>query len=189
MNFLKTIFLTFWLVCVPARAQGEYDRIGFSGFAGPDIRYTLMNGQWHGMLLGGRAGMLIHHAYAIGVAGYSLVNSIDADAPDDQDLSLSYAGLDLNWIIRPHEPVHGGFKLLVGGGYVSLKDRSVAGDYVNVIEPEWFFEGNVRRWLQIVLGFSYRFMYRQDRYVNDWDLNQLSIGMMAKFGWFKIAYD
>jgi len=184
MKLVKFLILIAFL-SLPSLSKGE---IALSGYIGPVTKYTFLNSEF-GFLLGGRGGLLVNHVFSVGAGGYSLINRVDADHPKGEEMDFMYGGVTLDWMFVPFETVHGGFTCLFGKGYINLNKGDKPTERFFVIEPEWFFQGNVTSFLQIDLGFSYRWAFDVDSYISSWwQTSQAAVNLMVKFGKFKIDY-
>lgn len=188
MKVLRFAGTILFMCCLYLQA-GEGPGLTFSGFGGPAFRTTLLNDEI-GMLAGARGGLLINSIFAVGAGGYGLVDGVRSDSPEKQKIGMYYGGGIIDWIIRPIETVHGGFTLLIGGGTINLRDKPESGDGFFVLEPEWFFEGNVTTFLQIDLSIGIRLLFGSDQHIRDFlGYSNGFVGVMVKFGKFQIEYE
>lgn len=108
-------------------------------FGGPAVGLTKMQGA-RSTLLGGVAGIILQHRYAIGLAGYGLCSSIygEGSTPETQrEIGLGFGGIYLADIITPDAFIHPILHLLIGGGAVAYHGgvREVEGMAAKAIDP------------------------------------------------------
>ena len=177
----------------PSKAVPAGKEVIHTGCVAPAVKFTRFNEQW-AFLAGGRVGYLLMSQFSIGLEGYQLISPVESSLPGSPELDLRYGGIYLDWVYRPFELVHGGFSLLTGRGQVDLEEGTGDPDDFFVLEPQWFFQGNVTPFLQVVWGFSYRLVLGSNRMIdasahdNWFDLSQLATGVQLKLGWFQIDY-
>lgn len=157
------------LFTLPAFAQDEETLIGgkitSSGFGGPVLKLTGVNGET-GLLMGGRGGWIINHAFSIGGAGYGLVTNVNAKTPSiygERYLNFGYGGLDLEYTPASNDLIHASFIMLIGAGGIGYRDadfnvRHKSTDTFFVLEPEANMTLNVTHYFRISAGFSYRYI-------------------------------
>lgn len=188
---MKFIILSLVLtVVLHAKSMPEQPPLPHTGFGGAIIKFTPLNNQYS-LLTGLRASYLLHSTFAVGLEAYTLATPVEADMPPGQDISLSYGGLSIDYIFRPFELVHGGLTFLVGQGVIDLKEgpASTGNTDFYILEPGWFFQGNVTTWFQIDLGVGYRYIHSDVEPINsNWDISHLTSTIMLKFGKFKTDY-
>jgi len=177
-------------------------KISHGGYGGPEIRTTVVNGEY-GALVGGRAAYIINRSYSLGIAGYGLVNNIKADAPYDTSyIHFGYGGLLLGYEMRPDKLVHLSFNTLVGAGGATLGDKfedsdrdndedwdrdrwEDKGDVFFVLEPSLNLTLNMTKFFRIDLGGSYRYITGINLAgVKADELSGPSINLTLRFGFF-----
>jgi hypothetical protein len=146
--------------------------IHHGGFGGPVVKMTRINGE-DALLVGGRGGWIINHAFVIGAGGYGLVSDVRPKTPgflNEDLLMLGYGGLELEFIAASDKLVHLSFPVLIGAGAVGYRyghfgndmnldfnfDRKF--DTFFVIEPGANVELNVVSFFRITAGVSYRYV-------------------------------
>ncbi len=138
------------------------------GFGGPVVKFTEVADEF-GVLIGGRGGWIINDSFVIGAGGYGLVNEENFDDFFDDDgnrweLLMGYGGLELEYIVRPHEVAHVSLSVLIGAGgtmwerYGGPHDWEDDVDAFFVTEPGLNAIVNVTKHLRIGFGGSYRFV-------------------------------
>jgi hypothetical protein len=163
------------------------------------IGYTQIDGR-DGLISGARAGVIIDHAFAIGLGGYGFVNNIDYHTYINNDLpeytlAGGYGGLFVEPIIAGSSPVHLSFPVFFGIGGVALLDDSgdhwdneyfdVDNDVFFVVEPAVELEFNLTRFFRTALAASYRHTSNLELYQTDPDvLRGFNFGITFKFGKF-----
>ncbi|MBN1895080.1 hypothetical protein JW906_11320 [bacterium] len=176
--------------------------ITHGGFGGPVVKWTSVQKEF-GVLVGGRGGWIINHAFSIGAGGYGLVNSIPPqDNVDfgnwffsDPVLGMGYGGFEMEVIVRSDRLVHSTIILLIGAGGVGFheawdsdwedRDDHYQWDSFFILEPGVNVELNVTGFFRLNVGASYRFVSGVDK----WGLSESDIGGPAttltfKFGKF-----
>lgn len=175
---MKTLlFLAGFLASFPLLAQ-EQTLIGSSsidhgGYGALVVKFTSVNDRL-GVLVGGRGGWIIDHTFAIGGAGYGLVNRVPAKGigPFGQHyLNFGYGGLDLEYIANSNSLVHYSLHTLIGAGMVGYRSADwedvswthgdgwdARQDRFFVIEPGANIDVNVTTWFRASAGASYRFI-------------------------------
>ena len=144
------------------------------GFGGPVLKVTQINDVF-GLMVGGRAGWIYKHTYAIG--GWILrlaQRHRGRDVADsEREFEFAYSGLELEYILAPGQDVHLSAHTLMGFG--GLTDRyQRAGPYYGyydeygrwggpddsffIVEPGLNIVWNMKTYLQIYFGGSYRYI-------------------------------
>ncbi len=175
---MKTLlFLAGFLASFPLLAQ-EQTLVGSSsidhgGYGALVVKFTSVNDRL-GVLVGGRGGWIIDHTFAIGGAGYGLVNEVPAKGIGplgQQFLNFGYGGLDLEYIANSNSLVHYSLHTLIGAGMVGYRSAGwedvswthgdvwdARHDRFFVIEPGANIDVNVTTWFRASAGASYRFI-------------------------------
>jgi len=173
--------------------QGEIDH---GGFGGPVVKFTSINNQF-GVLVGGRGGWIINHAFIIGGGGYGLVNEVEGVKylnGKKMFLHLGYGGFEMEYIMNWEKIVHGSVYLLIGGGGVDHREswsdwnmnwKDGKPDAFFVLEPAVNFEINLISFFRIGVGASYRFISGiNESGLNNSDIAGPSAVISLKFGKF-----
>ena len=205
---MKTFLLIAVLLiisCYQLPAQEETlignGEITHGGFGGPVVKYTQIKGE-PAVLVGGRGGWIINHAFTIGGGGYGLVNDINANNPPTfllwegkPFLNFGYGGVELEYIIQSERLIHFSVCTLIGGGAVSYRNELWNDDDMDdwdsptdaffVFEPSANVELNIISFFRINGGVSYRFIsgVHFDDLKNN-DLAGPSAQLTLKFGQF-----
>ena len=154
--------------------------ISHGGFGGPIFQLTQFDGQ-AGIMIGGRGGWIIDHAFFLGGGGMALINDIEVyPAPDNMRyLDFGYGGLDLGFILASDRLIHMTVSSLIGGGAVQYRsssdydhDNHTDDDPFLMIQPEVNLEINVTRFFRVAMGGGYR-------YITGIDLDGISDDMLS----------
>lgn len=155
-NEIRTIFSK-------GKTNGAYGAFSFG--------YSKIDGK-EAFLSGARAGLVIDHSLAIGLAGVGFVNDLDyKDIFDYQDLHVGlaggYGGVFIEPVIASRFPVHVSFPMLFGVGGVALVNDSEwwdhyyqlnnDEDFFLVFEPAAEAELNLAKFFRVSAYLSYRF--------------------------------
>lgn len=192
------------ILAAPVMAQKEEtllgEKIEHGGFGGPVIKFTEMKDKF-AVLVGGRGGWIINHAFSIGGAGFGLVNQ-DIDereiSPDTTVfMTMGYGGLELEYTANSSKLVHMTVSSLIGVGGIDyvIKDRLDGGsdqtydvfdgDFFFVFEPAINGEVNMVSFFRINAGVSYRYINGiETEGIGDSDLAGLAAQITLKFGKF-----
>ena len=162
------------------------------GFGGPVIKFTQVNGEF-GLLIGGRGGWIINHAFVIGGGGYGLTSSVSSNIIQDGELlnlTMGYGGVEMEYIYLSDSLVHASIYLLLGGGGLTYKDFS-NGEYPKIIDKFWVanpsinIEVNITPFFRIAVGAGYRFITDVDLgYLTNSDIAGVEGVLTFKFGKF-----
>ena len=143
------------------------------GFGGPVLKITRINDVF-GLMVGGRGGWIYKHTYAIGGGLYGLLRDI-SPSDSERDFEFAYSGLELEYIVAPSRDVHFSVQTLIGFGGLTDRyqryDRYYYDEYGEyggrfggpddtffIIEPQLNIVWNMKTYLQIYFGGSYRYI-------------------------------
>ena len=184
------------LLAVPAFAQEETlldTEIQSGGYGGPEVKISPMLGAT-GILVGGRGGWMINHAFMIGGAGYGLVNDIRVNNVTVNGrpafLGFGYGGLALEYTGNYEKLVHYTVGLMIGGGGVEYRDsiynfHDENWDAVFVLEPSVGVEMNITTFFRFGVGVSYRYVSGVNTFgLTNKDLSNATATITLKFGTF-----
>ena len=143
-----TIFLFCFMLTTPLWAEEDLKETetgkpsNGAVFGGPVLKVTQINDVF-GLMVGGRAGWIYKHRYAIGGGFYGLLRDIEVEVPYpsergfefaydgvefeyipdslEREFEFAYSGLELEYIAAPDRDVHLSVQTLVGFG--GLTDR------------------------------------------------------------------
>ena len=174
------IILIVFIVALPALLNAEEKTLfgdDFkSGFYGaPAFKITFVNSEL-AVLLGGHGAWIVNKTFSLGMGGYWL-------AEDVGNLSMTYGGLELGYVLFPDRLLHPAFTALFATGNASLGSSN---DVFFAIEPNVNLEVNVTTWFKANIGASYRFVMGVDGLtgINNRDLGGPAVGIILKFGFF-----
>ena len=167
------------------------------GFGGPVLKVTRINDVF-GLMVGGRAGWIYKHTYAIGGGFYGLLRDIEVETSSfEREFEFAYSGLELEYIIAPSRDVHLSAHTLIGfGGLTDRYQRVVPyygydeygrfggpDDSFFIIQPGFNIVWNMKTYLQIYFGGSYRYIRGVDiEGLDNADLNGYSVVVTFRFG-------
>ena len=199
-----TIFLFFFILITslcaeeaPKETTAEKPRNSGS-FGGPVLKVTNINDVF-GLIVGGRGGWSYKHTYAIGGGFYGLLRDIAVEVPDSdfqREFEFAYGGLELEYIIAPRQDIHLSTQTLVGFGGLTDRYQRVyvyydeyggrlggPDDSFFIIEPGLNIVWNMKTYLQIYFGASYRYIRGIGvEGLDNADLNGLSVAVTFRFG-------
>ncbi len=136
----------------------------------PELKITQIKSQTT-ELAGGSLGTSVGRALYLGVGGYTLINSVSADAEnvDLKAFDIWYAGAHADYTLFSTELFHGSLSGFIGGGQVNNSATIAGNDSANIFvaEPDLNMEFNLTSTLELGVGIGYRF-------VNGSDLDDLS---------------
>jgi hypothetical protein len=166
-------------------------RTVFGGYGALVVSFTELNDDF-GVLVGGRGGLIINHAFVIGGGGYGLANEVDVIGTPPRDNSLldfGYGGVLLGYVIGSRKLLHLSIHTLIGAGGACLRtgiyDVWYDDDAFFVAEPGVDLILNVTKHFRMGVGGSYRYVYGVDLDgLSDGDLSGPSASMIFKVGSF-----
>jgi len=189
---------------------GDSGPIRHSGYGGPQVKFTSIDGQF-GVLVGGRGAWTVNRTFSLGLAGYGLVTKHKFEYTDmfnkefNNNLNFGYGGFYLEYIYKPLEYIHVAGNVLFGAGAANYGDSTNLGSkssgnvwdnspnriYV-VIEPTLAIELNITRFFRISAEASYRWMddirentqFTKSKGLADINLKGFSGGLTFEFGSF-----
>ena len=197
-----TSFLLFFILIASLWAEEEVEETAAEkpsesgAYGGPVLRMTRINDVF-GLIVGGRGGWIYKHTYAIGGGFYGLLRDIEVEEPDspEREFEFAYSGLELEYIVAPSRDVHFSAQTLIGIGgltdryqrvYYFVDDYNRYGgpdDSFFIIEPGLNIVWNMKTYLQIHLGGSYRYIRGIGiEGLQNSDLNGYSVVVTFRFG-------
>jgi hypothetical protein len=147
----------------------DTEDVEHGGYGALVIKFTSVNDQF-ALLVGGRGGWIINHAFVIGFGGYGLVNDIPSHVIGpfgERFVDFGYGGLDLEYVFNSDRLIHLSLHALIGGGAVGFRGSSTGSwdpdshhsfDGVVVVEPAMNLDLNIIHWFRLSAGASYRFV-------------------------------
>jgi hypothetical protein len=134
-------------------------KIHHGGYGAPEIKLTPIASN-AGLFMGSQGGWIIDRTFVVGGAGYGLVNDVKPTigGVESAPLSIGYGGFRGGFVLFSERRIHLTGGVILGGGAASAgprEQKQSAGFFV--VEPDVAAELNVRSWLRLTLGGSYRF--------------------------------
>lgn len=136
---------------------------------------------------------MLDRSFAVGIGGYMLLNNVPSRVVDtlgNPDLTLSYGGLTLGYVLPLGGSYDAIFQALVGAGSISHKevpyvDRRQYHDPFFVVEPGVTVEASVTRIFRIGIGASYRQVaWLNSGIASQSELSNFSGNLSLKVGFF-----
>jgi hypothetical protein len=165
-----------------------------NGFGGPAIKISSFNDQF-AFMTGGWGACIINNRFTVGGGGYGIANSIRLGGPDAEifrNLKMGYGGPEIGYIFYPGKSVNFGGSLLVAAGaafwetYPKIKTEKIfSNDFkiFPVLEPAFYVELALNRFMRLHTGISYRYVKgAESLYIKDTDLRGLSVYTGILFG-------
>lgn len=158
-----------------------------SGFGGPTMSYTNVNGEF-ALMMGGGGGVLINNLF-IGGYGEGLSNTLNTGAGNAiRNLEFGHGGFWVGYEIAPQRMIHPVISSRIGWGEIKgiNQDNYLIKDNVFVVVPTVSAEINFTRFFKVNVGAE----YRQTLNVNvmdglsNSDFSNVGVYMNFIFGWF-----
>lgn len=157
-----------------------------SGFGGPTVSYTTINGEF-AVMSGGGGGVIINDlfigGYGEGVSNYINNNSTSAY----RDIEFGHGGFWLGYEFYPEKMIHPVFSTRLGWGGISGvdSDNHRLKDNVYVVVPTISAEINFTRFFKVNIGAEYRQTFNVDLGdLKSKDFSNVGLYMNFIFGWF-----
>ena len=173
---MKTILTGLCLIALAAttatavQALVNDEEVNWGFFIRPELKITPIKSQTT-ELAGGILGTSVGRALYLGVGGYTLVNSVNADsgALKLKAFDIWYVGAHADYTLFSIELFHASLSGFVGGGQANNSATTANSDSANlfIAEPDINLEFNLTTTLELGVGIGYRF-------VNGSDLDKLS---------------
>jgi hypothetical protein len=170
------------------------DEMKISGFGGPMMSFTSIDGEFVHMMGGG--GAVLINNFFIGGYGMGKTNKIKSDKlTDDETVNIEFGhgGLWLGYIFMPKKAIHPTVHTQIGWGQISqqLEDLNFINEYesvnVFVLVPAVEMEMNMTRFFKIGMGANMRFVVVNNSAESSFDNKDLMCPgafLSFKFGWF-----
>jgi len=158
------------------------------GYGGPAFKLSRINNQF-AFMTGGRGACTINNTYTIGGGGYGIANFIKlpGTSPDTtRYFKMGYGGLEVGYLFYSGKKVNIGISLLAAVGAAfwqsqpkSNNEKLIDDDFkiISVMEPSFYGEISLNRFMRLHTGISYR-------YVNGSDLAYIKTQDMNGFSWY-----
>ena len=158
------------VTAAPVQALVNDEEANWGFFIRPELKITPIKSQTT-ELAGGILGTSVGRALYLGVGGYTLVNSVNADsgALKLKAFDIWYVGAHADYTLFSTELFHGSLSGFLGGGQANNSATAASSESANlfVAEPDINLEFNLTSTLELGVGIGYRF-------VNGSDLDKLS---------------
>ncbi len=160
-----------------------------SGFGGPFMNFTTIDGEFAHMMGGG--GGVIVNDFFIGGYGLGLTTTHNPPGgynyPASYELEFGHGGFWLGYTFLGKKAIHPVIHVQTGWGGISLNDHyePMQEDAVFVVKPTIELEANFTPFFRMAVGGSYRLVQGVDmRGYSDEDLSGPGVFLAFKFGWF-----
>ena len=154
-----------------------------SGFGGPTMSFTSINGEFAHMM-GGGGGVLLGDFF-IGGYGEGLTNSIIAGG---NRISFGHGGFWTGYSFMADRAFHPCLSTQIGWGNLSQRDENhfnLSEDNIFVINPALELEMNFTRFFRLGVGVHYRFVSGVNTStLTNADFSGPGASLSFKFGWF-----
>jgi hypothetical protein len=157
------------------------DEISISGFGGPWMSFTSINGEYTHMM-GGGGGVLLNQSLYLGGYGYGNTNPISYEPGE---LEFGYGGLMAGYIHESRRAIHPNLGVMIGWGDIRLNETGLK-DNIFVLQPMAEVETNITRFMKIGLGVGYRYVTGVNALpgLNNKNFSGLNGRVSFYFGWF-----
>ena len=179
------------------------DEIQLGWYGAFEVKFSQLDDEFGGLIVGGRGGIIINNVFSIGAAGYGFTptKKIDCTIPShignekNTFWTGGYGGLFFEYINSSNSLVHFTANTLIAAGgitYLSHNDHWVynhdhPSSFIMVIEPGVGVELNVIKIFRLNLGVTYRYSpnfelkFRDQEIVPNTAFNGLSVNLAFKF--------
>jgi hypothetical protein len=159
-----------------------------SGFGGPTMSYSTINGEF-AFMMGGGGGIIINNLF---LGGYGEGASNKINLGNDfafRDVSFGHGGFWVGYEIAPKSIIHPVISSRIGWGSISgynTTQNNYFDDNVFVVVPAVSAEINFTRFFKINVGAEYRQTLSVNNIGNlsNKDFSSLGVYMNFIFGWF-----
>lgn len=157
-----------------------------SGFGGPTVSYTSINGEF-AVMSGGGGGVIINNLF-IGGYGEGVSNYINSNAENSiRDIGFGHGGFWVGYEIAPEKMIHPVISSRFGWGGISgtnSENRHLR-DNVYVVVPTISAEINLTRFFKVNIGAEYRQTFNVNMEdLTSKDFSNAGVYMSFIFGWF-----
>lgn len=174
-------------------ANRRSDRVKVSGFAGPSMSFTTIDGEFAHMMGGGAA--VIINDFFIGGYGMGKTTELEYKNSSSEIMTFGHGGFWLGYTFMRKKAFHPSFSTQLGWGGIGKR----GGDYTNnpettsldqvfVICPTLELEMNFSRFFKFGIGANYNLVYNTGQVNSPYTFSDFAnpgIFMSLKFGWFK----
>lgn len=200
---MKKLLLLIAIILMPflVHAQEEsfetigsvHGRVKVSGFGGPIMSFTTIDGQFAHMMGGG--GAVIINNFFIGGYGMGKTTELQYKGEPSNVMNFGHGGFWLGYTFKHNKAIHPVIHTQLGWGGISKysKDFDYEMDPTNidqvfVICPTFELEMNFSRFFKLGAGVNYSFVYNTGQINSPYtfeDLSNPGVFVSLKFGWFK----
>lgn len=160
-----------------------------SGFGGPTMSYSTINGDF-AFMMGGGGGVIINNFF-LGGYGEGLSNTINIGTENSiRNFDFGHGGFWLGYEIARRSIIHPVISSKIGWGSVTgySNESGNIHDNVFVVAPAISAEVNFTRFFKINVGVEYRQTLNVKKFSNvglsNKDFSSLGVNMNFIFGWF-----
>jgi hypothetical protein len=159
-----------------------------SGFGGPTMSYSTINGEF-AFMMGGGGGIIINNLF-LGGYGEGLSNTLNFDKNYSvRELDFGHGGFWVGYEIAPKSIIHPVISSRIGWGGISgynSSENKYFVDNVFVVVPTVSAEINFTRFFKINVGAEYRQTLNVNNVgtLSNKDFSSLGVYMNFIFGWF-----
>jgi len=186
-KILFTIMLVLSVAGLKAQENGIQTLFGtgtrISGFGGPTMSFTSINGEFAHMMGGGGAVLL--GDFFIGGYGEGLTNSIIAGG---NRISFGHGGFWTGYSFMADRALHPSISTQIGWGNISQHDEgyyNLTNDNVFVVNPTIEMEMNFTKFFRLGVGAHYRIVSGVNTStLTNSDFSGPGAFLSFKFGWF-----
>ncbi len=188
---MRKMFFTIVLILSVAGLKAQENEIQtlfgsgtrISGFGGPSMSFTSINGEFAHMMGGGGAVLL--GDYFIGGYGEGLTNSIVAGG---NNIRFGHGGFWTGYSFMSERALHPCISSQIGWGDISQQDEgdyTLTNDNVFVINPTIELEMNFTKFFRLGVGAHYRIVSGVNTStLTNSDFSGPGAFLSFKFGWF-----
>jgi len=169
-TFILIVFLSLPYAASAQQAETLFNGdVSHGGFGSLVFGVTSVNGE-ASYLRGSRGAWMVKfpdgHSLNIGLGGYRAQTGFEAvDWPHEDieapELRTNYSGFELEYLNQSNKLIHFGGQLLIGGGTVRYRDRSIdlskTSDSYFALQPGANAHLNVTNWFRLSGGLFYRY--------------------------------
>lgn len=195
-----SLICAFLTIAVISYCQDEYETIGsgtgkvkVSGFIGPIMEFTKIDGQFAHMM-GGGGGVIINNFF-FGGYGMGKTTEMTYRGESSNNMTFGHGGFWLGYTFKHNKAIHPVIHTQIGWGRIGKtpKDEDIEleeefGDRVFVIVPTFELEMNFSRFFKLGAGVNYQFVYNTGEQYSPYtssDFASPGVFLSLKFGWFK----
>lgn len=157
-----------------------------SGFGGPTVSYSTINGEF-AVMSGGGGGVIINNLF-LGGYGEGMSNYINSSPSSPyREIQFGHGGFWFGYEIAPEKMIHPVISARTGWGTISAinSDNRRINNNVYVVVPSISAEINFTRFFKVNVGAEYRQTFNVHvADLNNSDFSNVGLYMNFIFGWF-----